>query len=227
MPISCAMAGPAARPERSSRACVRASFHPSANTAAEARARIPVRHLMNCRRLLPAAVLVAALAAPALGVEAQPPVASVPEVDLARYAGRWHEIAAFPMFFQRNCIGDTTAHYALTPEGEVAVTNRCRTAEGFDEARGKATVVEGSRNARLKVSFFWPFRSDYWVIGLDPDYRWAVVGNPNRKYLWILSRTPALAPELLDAALKAAAGQGYDLGPLKYTVQGGGALPAK
>ncbi|MBL8491765.1 MAG: lipocalin family protein [Rhodocyclaceae bacterium] len=166
------------------------------------------------------------LATPALHADDAPPVASVRALNLERYAGRWHEIAAFPMFLQRNCIADTTAHYALTPQGEVAVTNRCRTADGFDEARGKATVVEGSRNARLKVSFFWPFRSDYWVVGLDPDYRWAVVGNPNRKYLWILSRTPALAPELLDAALKAAAGQGYDLGQLKYTMQGG-ATPAK
>lgn len=180
---------------------------------------------MKRRRFLSALALLPALAAPALRADDLPPVTGVPALDLQRYAGRWYEIAAFPMFFQRNCVGDTTADYALTPEGAVAVTNRCRTADGFDEARGKATVVEGSGNARLKVSFFWPFRSDYWVIGLDPDYRWAAVGNPNRKYLWILSRTPALAPELLEAALKAAAGQGYDLGQLRYTKQGGETAP--
>jgi len=151
---------------------------------------------------------------------AEAPVASVAELDLARYVGKWYEIASFPMFFQRNCIGDTTAEYGLTPDGAVSVTNRCRTDNGFDEAQGKASVVEGSRNARLKVSFFWPFRADYWVIGLDADYRWAVVGNPNRKYLWILSRTPQLGKDLLDAALKSATVQGFDLRLLNYTVQG-------
>jgi apolipoprotein D and lipocalin family protein len=70
------------------------------------------------------------------------------------------------------------------------------------------------------VSFFWPFRSDYWVIGLADDYSWAVVGNPNRKYLWVLSRTPSLTAEQLERALQAAAAQGYDLAQLKYTPQG-------
>ena len=154
-----------------------------------------------------------------LAARAEPGVATVAAVDLARYVGKWYEIAAFPMFFQRNCVGDTTAEYGVTAQGDVSVTNRCRTNSGFDEAHGTATVVEGSGNSRLKVSFFWPFRADYWIIGLDADYRWAVVGNPNRKYLWVLSRTPMLAPELLEAALKAAADQGYDLGQLRYTRQ--------
>jgi apolipoprotein D and lipocalin family protein len=147
------------------------------------------------------------------------PVQSVPSVELPRYVGKWFEIASFPMFFQRNCLGDTTAEYAALPDGVVSVHNRCRTDSGFDAATGKATVVEGSGNARLKVSFFWPFKADYWVIGLDPDYRWAVVGNPNRKYLWVLSRTPQLAPELLKAALASATAQGYDLKELRTTTQ--------
>jgi len=161
----------------------------------------------------------------ALPVVAQTPVSSVAAVDLARYAGQWYEIAAFPMFFQRQCVGDTTAHYALAPQGKVLVTNRCRTESGFDEATGNATVVEGSNNSRLKVSFFWPFKADYWVIGLDADYRWAVVGNPNRKYLWVLSRTPQLPQTMLDAALATASQQGYDLSPLRYTDQAGVASP--
>ncbi len=154
-----------------------------------------------------------------LTVQAQTPVASVPQVDLARYVGQWFEIANFPMFFQRKCTGNTTAEYARNTDGSVAVTNRCDTADGPTQARGKATVVEGTGNAQLKVSFFWPFRADYWVIGLDPDYRWAVVGNPNRNYLWVLSRTPTLQPELLDAALLSAKTQGFDLSQLKYTRQ--------
>lgn len=170
-------------------------------------------------------VVVAILACLVLPLRAETPVVSVPEVDLARYVGRWYEIASFPMFFQRNCVGDTTAEYALAPDGEIAVTNRCRTDGGFDEARGKAWPVADSNNARLKVSFFWPFRSDYWVLGIDADYRWAVVGNPNRKYLWVLSRTPQLPKPLLDDALKAAARLGYDLTRLRYTAQGAPAKP--
>lgn len=154
-----------------------------------------------------------------LTVHAETPVASVPQVDLARYLGKWFEIASFPMFFQRKCIGNTTAEYARNTDGSVAVTNRCDTADGSTQALGKATVVEGTGNAQLKVSFFWPFRADYWVIGLDPEYRWAVVGNPNRNYLWVLSRTSVLQPELLDAALLSAKTQGFDLSQLKYTRQ--------
>ena len=154
-----------------------------------------------------------------LSVHAQTSVASVPHVDLARYVGKWFEIASFPMFFQRKCTGNTTAEYARNNDGSVAVTNRCDTADGSSQAQGKATVVEGTGNAQLKVSFFWPFRADYWVIGLDADYRWAVVGNPNRNYLWVLSRSPTLEPELMDAALLSAKAQGFDLSQLKYTRQ--------
>ncbi|WP_374352079.1 lipocalin family protein [Chitinimonas sp.] len=151
--------------------------------------------------------------------QAEAPVASVAQLDLNRYMGQWYEIASFPMFFQRQCIADTTANYAIRPDGAVSVLNRCRTKDGFDSAEGKATVVEGGNNAKLKVSFFWPFKADYWVIGLDPDYRWAVVGNPNRKYLWLLSRTPNLPKPLLDEALAAASAQGFDLAQLRYTPQ--------
>jgi len=165
-----------------------------------------------------ALALILGATAPAV---AQIPVASVVAVDLDRYAGKWFEIASFPMFFQRKCVGDTTATYALAPNGTVSVVNRCRTHKGVDEATGTATVVEGFSNSRLKVSFFWPFKADYWVIGLDTDYRWAVVGSPNRKYLWVLSRTPQLPRPLLDAALASASAQGFDLTQLQYTLQDG------
>lgn len=152
--------------------------------------------------------------------EEAPPVSAVPSLDIPRYLGKWYEIAAFPMYFQRKCTGDTTAEYTLRPDGDIAVRNRCRTVDGHDEANGRAWVNDATQTARLKVSFFWPFRSDYWIVGLDADYRWAVVGNPNRKYLWLLSRTPVLPKPMLDAALNAAAAQGYDLGQLRYTKQG-------
>ena len=85
------------------------------------------------------------------------------------------------------------ATYTARPDGRIGVLNRCLNALDGDkprEATGQAYAVEGSNNARLRVSFFWPFFGDYWVIGLDPDYRWAVVGEPGRRWLWVLSRTP-------------------------------------
>jgi len=176
------------------------------------------------RLLLPLLVTLAACQSMPNNTSA-PAVQSVARVDLQRYAGTWYEIASYPMVFQRQCVGDTTANYALRDDGDVTVTNRCRTESSFAEVTGKAWAVEGGGNAQLKVSFFWPFRSDYWVIGLDPDYRWAVVGNPNRQYLWILSRTPKLAQAELDAALAAAKAQGYDPAGLRYTPQGGKAAP--
>lgn len=167
---------------------------------------------------LPLIVVLLAFAAQAA---AQAPVKSVQQVDLGRYAGTWYEIARYPMFWERHCIGDATATYAPLPDDCLAVTNRCRTESGSDEATGKACTVRDTGNAQLQVSFFWPFRSDYWIIGLDPGYRWAVVGHPQRKYLWILSRTPQLPKDQLDLALKIASNQGYDLGLLKYTQQSG------
>ncbi|HZX31695.1 MAG TPA: lipocalin family protein [Rhodocyclaceae bacterium] len=166
-------------------------------------------------------LLLLLLMSAAAGAAADPAVRSVQEVDLARYAGKWYEIARYPMFFQRNCLGDVTAQYTPLADDCISVTNRCRTDSGVDEANGKACTVPGTNNAQLHVSFFWPFRSDYWIIGLDPGYRWAVVGRPDHKYLWILSRTPQLPKEQLDQALKIAADQGYDVGQLKYTQQSG------
>ncbi|RZU44984.1 apolipoprotein D and lipocalin family protein [Fluviicoccus keumensis] len=146
------------------------------------------------------------------------PVTTVHRVDLNRYLGQWHEIAHLPMFFQRHCLGDTTAVYGLRNDGRISVRNRCRTAKGWQEANGRAKVVPDSGNARLKVSFFWPFSGDYWIVGLDEQYRWAVVGDPKRKYLWILSRTPVLDAIELEKAKALAVAQGYDLSALIRTV---------
>jgi apolipoprotein D and lipocalin family protein len=172
------------------------------------------------RPLACALALGAAFALGACAHSEHAPTQSVERVDLDRYVGKWYEIAAFPMYFQRQCLGDVTADYALRPDGVISVVNRCRTTDGFAEATGRAWAVEGTGNSQLEVSFFRPFRSDYWIIGLDDDYRWAVVGNPNRKYLWVLSRTPRLPKEQLDRALRSAGNQGFDLTQLKYTAHG-------
>ncbi len=175
---------------------------------------------IRLRGFLMALPLLVALGLPATA-SAVEEVQAVPQVDLGRYVGLWYEIASFPMFFQRKCIGDTTAEYAAKDAGKISVRNRCRTEDGFIEAQGRATVVPESGNGRLKVSFFWPFSSDYWIIGLDDEYRWALVGNPNRKYLWLLSRTPQLDAASVQKALDIAARQGFDLANLRMTPQGG------
>ena len=134
---------------------------------------------------LPALLLMGALAA-----AGDPPV--VPSVDLTRYMGTWHEVAKFPNRFQRGCTC-TTATYTLRPDGKVTVLNACGTVDGRGkQARGWAKVADPTTNAKLRVTFFWPFFGDYWILDLDPDYRRVLVGSPNRKYLWILARDPRL-----------------------------------
>ena len=128
------------------------------------------------------------------------PVKTVPVVDLDRYVGTWFEVARFDNVFQRGCAGDVTATYAKRPDGRLDVINRCRRADGsMTTAAGVARVVDITTRAKLKVRFAPAFLSwlpmvwgDYWIIGLADDYSWVVVGTPDREYLWILSRTPAL-----------------------------------
>ena len=177
-----------------------------------------------------AALLVLAFAAllPA-GAGAQvPPVRTVPSVDLNRYAGDWFEIARFPNRFQRQCLGDVRASYARRPDGRIDVVNRCRTADGQTEARGVARLVDEETAAKLEVRFApawlsWlpPVWGDYWVIGLAPDYSWAVVGDPGREYLWILARTPRLDAAATAAARGAAQANGFEVGRLVPTPQDG------
>jgi len=157
--------------------------------------------------------------APAPGTKPLPPMQVAPSVDLNRYAGKWYEIARLPNPFQRHCASDTTATYTLRPDGKITVVNACRTAEGrIKSATGTARVASGKGpNTKLKVTFFWPFSGHYWIIDLDPAYRWAVVGEPDRKYLWVLSREPRLDGALYQQILDRAKRQGYDLAALVTT----------
>lgn len=153
-----------------------------------------------------------------LASHAQAPLATVPRVDLDRYAGRWFEIAKVPNRFQNQCARDTTATYTRRDDGTVAVVNRCVRADGsIDDIAGVARVVDADTRAKLEVSFLpawlrwtgigW---GRYWVIALADDYRYAVVGEPSREYLWILARAPVLDAAdraAIDTALRAS---GYD-----------------
>ena len=164
--------------------------------------------------------------------QARTPVRTVPSVDLERYRGDWFEIARFPNRFQRQCVGDVRASYARRPDGRIDVVNRCRTADGVTEARGVARVVDEQTFAKLKVRFAPAWLSflpvvwgDYWIIGLASDYSWAVVGDPNRDYLWILARAPRLDDERFGAARKAAADNGFNVERLVRTPQAEASRP--
>ena len=153
----------------------------------------------------------------------------VPSVDLPRYAGLWYEVARLPNRFEEKCAGDVTAEY--TPKGpdRLKVVNRCRKKDGrMTEAVGEAKLADGGGpNSRLKVRFapaflsFLPFVwGDYQIIELAPDYSYAVVGAPDRKYLWFLSRTPRLDEGTYQRLTGAARAQGFDVSKLIRTKQG-------
>jgi len=158
-------------------------------------------------------------------MQAEGGVRTVPRVDLEKYAGEWFEVARFPNRFQTDCAGDVTARYVRRTDGRIDVTNRCRQADGsFKEAQGVARIVDAATSAKLEVRFapallsFLPFVwGDYWIIGLAPDYSWAVVGSPDRKYLWVLSRSKALATTSYDAAVATAKANGFDIARLVPT----------
>ena len=187
---------------------------------------------MKSVRSLALVAMVAAVAPARAQTQTPAPVRTVPLVDLDRYAGDWFEIARLPNRFQRKCVGDVRASYARRSDGRLDVVNRCRTANGRIEARGVARIVDEQTFARLKVrfapawlSFLPPVWGDYWIIGLAPDYSWAVVGDPSRDYLWILARAPRLDEEAAAAAREAARASGYDVERLVQTSQAGGGRP--
>jgi len=146
---------------------------------------------------------------------------TVESVDLERYLGTWYEIASYPAWFQKDCTA-VTAEYSLRDDGLISVVNSCRkkTLNGkLKQSTGRAKIIDTGRNSKLKVSFFGPFWGPYWIIDLDENYQWAVVGVPNRKYLWILSRTPQMDEDTYAGILDRLVDQGYDPSRLNKTLQ--------
>lgn len=167
-------------------------------------------------------------AAPGSG--GQPPAGglkTIAALDVPRYMGTWYEIAKFPNWFQRKCASGTQAEYSLREDGGVRVVNRCRLDSGETiEAVGTARQIGAAASPKLEVRFapawlsFLPFVwGDYWVVDLDADYRLAAVSEPKREYLWILARTPQVAPADYRNLLDRLAQKGFDLGRLEVTRQ--------
>jgi len=150
-----------------------------------------------------------------------PPLETVTSVDLTRYSGTWYEIARLPMWFQRDCVA-SQAIYTLLLNGNVGVKNQCLTTSGDQkQAQGVATVVDATTNAKLYVAFDnwaaklfsgWgsaPTEGNYWILYLDLDYRTALVGTPDREYLWVLSRTPTLDKAIYEKLVSLGKQKGY------------------
>jgi lipocalin len=150
-----------------------------------------------------------------------PELKIVEYVDVARYMGTWFEIAKFPQRFEKGLVG-VTANYTLLPNGRVRVLN-----SGYEEdfngilktAKGKAWVIDNRTNAKLKVSFFWPFAGNYWILELGKDYEYVAVGDESRKYLWILSRTPQMDEAVYNGLLKRVQDKGFDISRLEKNPQ--------
>jgi apolipoprotein D and lipocalin family protein len=145
-------------------------------------------------------------------------VTAIPSLDLSRYLGKWYELCRLPMQYEDTTASDITARYSLNDSGTVRVDNRCFDEDGQpQQSVGEATPVDDT-GSRLTVTFLpkfmrWiPFTSgDYWVLKLDPDYQISLVGTPDRRYLWLLCRSPDLPQDTRDEYLAEARHQGFDL----------------
>jgi apolipoprotein D and lipocalin family protein len=147
---------------------------------------------------------------------AQPELEAVGKIDLRKYAGKWYEMCHLPAKFLDDC-SCITATYTLDPKGYVRVFNKCKKSNGkWISINGKAFGVSQSGNSKLKVQFFWPFRADYYIIELADDYSYAIVGEPRRRYLWILSRTPQMDPALYQSLVQIAGNKGF---PVEFLVR--------
>ena len=156
-----------------------------------------------------------------------PQLQTVPQVDVQRYAGQWYEIARLPMPYQNQCVSDVTAFYKIKSKDTISVTNRCLKADGTWSAAEGLARIQNAENTKLSVTFLpkairWlPVgKAPYWVMALDSNYQYAMVGQPDRKYLWILSRTPNMDEAVYQAYLQQAIAQGYDLSGLIRTKHG-------
>ncbi len=152
-------------------------------------------------------------------------ITTVDSVDINKYIGTWYEIAKIPNSFQDQCIKNTTATYTINNDGDIEVLNKCIDEDGeVDDAEGIARVVDKQTNSKLEVSFvnifgwhiFW---GDYWILGLDKDYKYAAIGTPSRKYGWILSRTPKLNKEDLEKCFKIFEKNGYSRKSFELSIQ--------
>ncbi|MGN6640341.1 MAG: lipocalin family protein [Mucilaginibacter sp.] len=174
---------------------------------------------MKKQQILAASIAVIGATAVALIANSKnEPLETVHHVDLDQYLGKWYEIARFPEWFEKGCTC-STAEYSLNDDGSIKVLNRCIKNGKPNVAEGRAFVTDTRSNAKLKVQFQWPFTGKYWIIALAADYSYAMVGHPNRKYLWLLARKSDMDSQTYNHLLTRAADKDFDIRKLVKTVQ--------
>lgn len=140
----------------------------------------------------------------------------VSTLDVKKYVGTWFEIARYPNGFQKRC-ELSWVEYSLRDDGDIKVINNCKKSNGkFSTIKGKAWIKDPEEPAKLKVQFFWPFSANYWIIDLGDKYEYAVVSEPKRKYLWILSRTKFLQEEVIKNIMTNLTEKGFDISQLIF-----------
>jgi len=171
------------------------------------------------------AMLTACIPQPPVNRDGSTPLPTQPEVDVERYLGLWYEIARFPNSFEEGCV-KVTARYEKRPDGTLSVTNTCfaelEDSAPRDVARGRAKIVNEA-NSKLKVSFFGPFYGDYWILRVNESYTYALVGEPEGRYLWLLARAPRISDALRQEAVALLKDWGYNTDALYWTPQPEGA----
>lgn len=188
-----------------------------------ARLTLPVRTFRGSGRWV-AIVFLGVLAA---GCASEPPapMSTVTGFDLQRYLGEWHQVAAIPAWFQSDCVTNTRANYSLGDDGLMEVLNSCQTANGsINQAEARARFLASDSDGKLEVTFVevlgawvWPAAGDYWILGLDADYAWSIVGEPSREFAWVLARSRTLDTETLRNIRQILEREGYDSCALQLT----------
>jgi apolipoprotein D and lipocalin family protein len=150
-------------------------------------------------------------------------VTAIPQLDLNRFTGTWYEIARLSNHNEKNCVADVITLIAPADKpNRVQIVLACKVKKGYSDARNATGKKQDkSGDGKVKVSFLWPFYSKYWVLGIDPENTWALVGSPNHKDLWVLSRTPVMKPEVLSEIEAKASAQGFPVAKLTMTPQRG------
>jgi apolipoprotein D and lipocalin family protein len=178
-------------------------------SAAIPRAAIPLAATPPAAILLPAILL--ALLLSATRIASAQTATPVPKLDFDRYIGSWYEIARYPIKRQKQCISDEMVLYALADkQNSFQLVTSCRMKDGNSDSWNTSGKMDAGGSGKLKLLWFWPFYTNYWVLAVGPSYEWALVGTPNHKSLWVLSKTAALEPEVLSEIEAKAAAQGFN-----------------
>ncbi len=147
-------------------------------------------------------------------------VSALPKLDLSRYMGTWYEIARLPYKREKECLSDAITLYApaYKPNHFHAVTS-CQIKSNNSDSWNAGGVMDKTGAAKFKLTYVWPFTEKYWVLAVGPEYEWALLGSPNRKALWVLSRTAVMKPEVLADIQAKAAAEGFTVAKLVMVPQ--------